>query len=101
VSFGIPTCTLFLFLTLLPPRGDLPADPIAKLAALLYDVAEFLRENAITTTAGLAVLLAAHRTSPPKAEGNAFRTAIVVAGLAVLSVSTFCALTTFCLLRLI
>jgi hypothetical protein len=100
LSLCIPACTLFLFLTLLPPRGDMPADPIEKIAVVLDALAEFLRENAITTAAGLLALLAAHRPSPSKAEGQAFRATIVVTGLALLSVSTFCALTALCLLRL-
>jgi hypothetical protein len=78
----------------------MPADPIEKLAVVLDALAEFLRENAITTAAGLLTLLAAHRCSPSKAEGKAFRATIVVTGLALLSVSTFCSLTALCLLRL-
>lgn len=97
LSFCIPACTLILFLALLPPRGDVPADPIEKLVLILDGLAEFLRENAITTAIGLLVLVAAYRPSPPKAEGKAFRATVLVAGLALLSVSTFCALTAFCL----
>ena len=100
VSLCVPACTLFLFLTLLPPRGDMPADPTEKLPVILDALAEFLRENAATTAAGLLALLAAYRPSPSKAEGKAFRATIVVTGLALLSVSTFCALTALCLMRL-
>jgi hypothetical protein len=100
LSLCIPACTLFLFLALLPPRGEMPAGPVERLAVILEELAEFLRENAITTAAGLLALLAGYRPSPSKAEGKAFRATIVVTGLALLSVSAFCALTALCLLRL-
>lgn len=100
LSFCIPACTLFLFLSLLPPRGDMPENPTEKLVVILDALAELVRENAITTAAGLLTLLAAHRPAASKAEGKAFRATLFVSGFAWLSVSTFCALVAHCLLRL-
>jgi hypothetical protein len=101
LSFCIPACTLFLFLALLPPRGDMPANPTEKLVVILQELAEFVRENAITTAAGLLTLLAAHRPSASKAEGKAFRATLFATGFTLLSISTFSALVAHCLLKLI
>jgi len=85
LSFCLPACTLRLLCELLTfGTGDMPEDPRLKQCLLLEAVAEFLRENAITTGLGLFVLLCCFRTRAPSAERRDFLVATGVSLLATL-----------------
>ena len=93
LAFCVPTCTLFLLVSLLySGTGYASTDPTERLCATLDSIAEFLRENAIATFLGLATLLISCRPSMRDKERKGFEVAMTAVLLATLSVLVACAL---------
>ena len=85
LSFCLPACTLRLLSEFLAfGTGGMPEHPTPRLWVILEALAEFQRENAITTALGLLVLLCCFRSPAPSAERRDFLAATLVVLLATL-----------------
>ncbi|HET9930791.1 MAG TPA: hypothetical protein VFQ35_08895 [Polyangiaceae bacterium] len=91
LSFCIPACTLRLFVDFLyVGTAHTSGDPVERLCVLLEAVAEFLRENAVTTAIGVLTLFCCFRPNWAPRDRRAFVSATIVFLLATLSVTVTC-----------